>query len=66
MRLLSSSVSPSSLCDDRPTVLRKMRSLEALDQLSITAAERDTFSDTAGGVTLQMIQARVKDEAKGA
>ena len=43
-----------------------MRSLEVLDQLSITAAERDAFSDTAGGVTLQMIPARVKDEAKGA
>ena len=39
----------------RPTVLRKLRSLEVFDQLEVTAAERTAFSDTAGGVTAQMI-----------
>ena len=48
----------------RPTVLRKMRALEVFDQLDVTAAERSAFSDTAGGVTLEMIAAgRWRDAA---
>ena len=41
-----------------------MRSLEMLDQLEVTATEKNAYSDTAGGVTLQMIAAgRWKGEA---
>ena len=48
----------------RPTVLRKMRALEVFDQLNVTVAERSAFSDTAGGVTLEMIAAgRWRDAA---
>ena len=48
----------------RPTVLRKMRALEVFDQLDVTATERSAFSDTAGGVTLEMIAAgRWRDAA---
>ena len=41
-----------------------MRALEVFDQLNVTVAERSAFSDTAGGVTLEMIAAgRWRDAA---
>lgn len=49
----------NSLCDDksyRPTVLRKMRSLQWFDGLEVTAVEKETFADATGGVTLAMVQ----------
>ena len=49
----------NALCDDksyRPTVLRKMRSLQWFDGLEVTAAEKETFADATGGITLAMVQ----------
>ncbi|KAG1679410.1 hypothetical protein FOA52_007701 [Chlamydomonas sp. UWO 241] len=53
-------LSDNPLCDDksyRPTVLRKLRSLDKLDRLSVSPADKAAFADTAGGVSPAMVAA---------
>jgi Leucine-rich repeat (LRR) protein len=40
----------------RPTAIRKLRCLVALDGLELSPQEREAYGDSSGGVTLQMIK----------